>query len=240
MKVKNNIMAVIIIVIIFSGIGIAKYMGAWKTESSKVPAKYKTGEFKGEYNPEDIRGSYSFKDISSTFNIEIETLAKAFGVENLEGVSNLKVKEFETIYASLAEKGTEIGTGSVKLFVALYKELPYDLTEDTYIPKSAYEILKEKGNLDNDKLEYLEKHSIEVKKEESQSIETVEEDEEEERAIKGKTTFKEVIDYGVSKAEVENIIGGKITSEATTVRDYCEKNNIEFSEIKEKLESKIK
>lgn len=243
MKISSKIIALILLIIVFGGVGIAKSMNVWKTESTKVPAKFKSGEFEGKYNPEDIRGSYAFSDISDAFEIDVDVLAKAFGIENYENVDEFKVKDFENIYASLAEKGTEIGTSSVKLFVALYKGLPYDLTEDTYIPQDAVEILKQKGNLTKEQFEYIEKHSVKIESNSSvnkvEVNETEESNEDEEKVVKGKTTFKEVIDFGVSEGDIEKIIGEKIPNTGLTVRDYCTEKGIEFSTVKEELQKKI-
>lgn len=162
MKIKQNTLGLLVILIVFVGIGFAKTIGVFKTESNKVPIKFQSGEFIGKSNPQDIRGSYTFSNISDNFNVEIKVLSKAFGVENYDNISEIKVKDFENIYANLKEQGIEIGTSSFKLFVSLYCELPYDFTQDIYMPKAAVDILKEKGSLSEEKLKYIEEHSVEL------------------------------------------------------------------------------
>ena len=76
MKIKLWQIALIIIIVIFGGIGIAMLTGNWATESDKVPAKFTTGDFAGEYNPEDIRGSYTFQDVADTFQIDLAVLLR--------------------------------------------------------------------------------------------------------------------------------------------------------------------
>jgi hypothetical protein len=159
---KSISIAIIIFLIVFSGIELAKITGYWRTESLKIPIKIKTGEFAGEYNPEDIRGSYRFSDIAKYFEIPLEDLQKAFGLPADEDVANFQCKELKEIYGYLEEEGKEIGTGSVRLFVALYKGLPYDLSEDTCLPLPAVEILKERANLSDEQIKYLETHSIDI------------------------------------------------------------------------------
>ena len=88
-------------------------------------------------------------------------LAKALGVEAVADQAAFKVKDLETRYASLDR---EIGTASLRLFVALYKGLPYDLTEDTYVPAPAVEILKQSSKLTAEQLKYVEIHSVDVSK----------------------------------------------------------------------------
>ena len=54
--------------------------------------------------------------------------------------------------------------------------------------------------------------------------------------VKGKTTFGELLAWGVSKDTIEEILGLPIGKAGTTVRDYCIENDIEFSTVKEALQ----
>lgn len=162
MKIKSHALPLVIIVILFGGIGVSKGLGLWKTESTKVPATITSGKAVGKYNPADIRGSYTFKDISVSFNIPVEILGQAFAIKS-SNLSILKVKDLETIYGSLKISGTEIGTSSVRMFVAYYLKLPYEITEESYLPKAAVDILKSKAKLSDEDLKYLDSHSIDVK-----------------------------------------------------------------------------
>lgn len=161
MKIKANTLGILLIVILFGGIFASSYMNMWITESTKIPDRIEEGDFKGEYNPEDIKGSYSFGEVSELFDIPLEDLAFAFGLPKEIEPSEFKNKELETLYEG---QEFEIGNGSVKLFVALYKELPYEINEDTFLLTNAVEILKEKANLTKDQLEYLDSHTVEIKK----------------------------------------------------------------------------
>lgn len=159
MKASKVFMALIIPIVIFGGIGLSSILGFWQTESSKVPAVFNVGEFKGQYNPADIRGSYSFGDINKIFDVPVDVLAEAFGVEKAAAV-NFKNKELEVKYEGLEQ---EIGTGSVRLFIALYKGLPYNLeTVETWLPDKAVDILKERNNLTKEQLEYIDKHTVKL------------------------------------------------------------------------------
>lgn len=234
MKLNSKIVAIILVTILFGGIGITKVLGVWQTESTKIPAKYTNGEFAGQYNPEDIRGSYTLQDITNAFDIPVETLAKAFGIRADDPASVL-VKDLETLYANLKEEGTPIETASIRYFVALYKGLPFEEVEEIYLPLSAVEILQENGNLTPEQQAYLENHTVEIKSDPLGVINSSEED----RIVKGSSTFKEVLDWGVPKLEVEEIIGGKIPSTGLTIRDYCTQQGIEFSTVKGALQEKI-
>ena len=81
MKVRSPLLAVIIVAVFVSGIGLSMAFNLWRTEASKEPARYESGEFAGEYNPADIRGSYTFGDIEDTFGVPAQVLGKAFDKE---------------------------------------------------------------------------------------------------------------------------------------------------------------
>lgn len=236
MKLNSKIIGIVIIGILFLGIGVSKVMNLWETESTKVPVKFSEGEFAGEYNPEDIRGSYTFKEITDSFEVSVEDLAKAFGVPLDNNTENFKVKDLENIYADIDES-IEIGTSSVRCFVALYTGLPYDLTEEIYLPNRAVELLKESEKLNENQIEYFKTHSVKIG-EIKVNIEDTEE-ENEDRLVKGKTTFKELLDWGVPEETIEKVIGGEIKSKAMTVRDYCTEKGISFSEVKSILQEEV-
>ncbi|GAA0720384.1 hypothetical protein GCM10008905_09500 [Clostridium malenominatum] len=155
-KINKKFMALTLIVLFFGGIEVSKSLDLWQTESSKVPVAFKEGAFKGEFNPADIRGSYSFSNVSQSFDIPLNALVEAFVVDEKEA-QTFKNKDLETKYANLPN---EIGTGSVRLFVALYKGLPYDLNEDTYLLEPAVKILKEKGSLTEEQIKYIDNHVV--------------------------------------------------------------------------------
>lgn len=254
-KLKPFSLALAIIVLMFGGIAVGDSMNYWVTKSSKVPATYTSGEFKGVYNPADIRGSYSFEDISKNFEIPVEHLAIAFGLSDDIDANSYQCKKLESDYAIAAEKGFEIGTDSVRIFVALYKGLPIEL-EDTYIPAAAYQVLKDNASLTQEQINYLDAHTVDISKlEVVQAAEvpsaSVTEDPQNQESgtkgtgdynsadqlIKGKTTFAELMDWGVSKEEIEQVLGTEMPNAALTVRDFCAQQGIEFSAIKEALQN---
>ncbi|MEL7646556.1 MAG: hypothetical protein AAGU76_00600 [Sedimentibacter sp.] len=235
MKINIRSMAFIIFIVIFGGIAVTIAAGVWSTESDKIPATYKEGEFAGQYNPEDIRGSYTFSDVSRLFEVESEVLYRAFGLEGL-GEREIQTKELESLYADLEN---EIGNGSVQVFVALYKNLPIAL-EDTYLPKQAADIIIEyNNNLTDEQLEYLLEHVVELPKisqDEAGEQKTEEEDiSEEENLVNGKTTFQQVLDAGIAKEQIEEILGRKIPPSNMSIKDFCLDEGLSFSEIKAKL-----
>lgn len=154
MKIKPQITIIISVCIVLTGIGFTYILGLWTTQSTKVPKMLEQDENLNQYDPSDIRGSYTFSEISSLFNIPIEDLATAFMVEE-DAAEDFTCKDLETIFA---DTPNEIGTGSVRMFVAFYLGLPYELTDSTYVTDSAAQILKQNSKITPEQLSYLETH----------------------------------------------------------------------------------
>lgn len=161
MRVNSKIVGLLITLVVFGGIGTAKLLNLWITESTKVPITIKEGEFAGKYNPEDIRGSYTFGDIERSFKVPVEDLAKAFGVRT-GNFNDFQVKSLEEMYVALEDKEMNVGTASVKYFVASYIGVPYKVTEEVHLPKPAAEMLKAKGVLTKEQLDYVNRHIVDI------------------------------------------------------------------------------
>jgi hypothetical protein len=159
MKIKSMTMGMLIFVIIFGGIGATLAVDLWSTTSDKTPVKITEGEAEGRYNPADIRGSYTFAEVSELFEVELGVLYQAFGIPLETEGTEIQIKELETLYV---DSSVEIGTDSVRIFVALYKNLPIDFDE-SYLPKQAVElILQTNTNLTQEQKDYLASHTLEV------------------------------------------------------------------------------
>ncbi len=243
MKLKANLLGILIVFVIFGGIGISNASGLWKTESDKVPATYQEGEYAGTYNPADIRGSYSFEEISELFAIDLQILYEAFQVPGDTDGSVFKSKDMEGLYEDF---GYEVGNESVRIFVALYKNLPIILS-DSYLPKSAVELIKEANpSLTKEQLDYLEAYEInETAANTNQgAIEAPDQKaeitlEESENGITGTTTFQKALDAGITKDEIEEVIQGPMPSTNQTIKDYCVEKGLSFKDIKDRLNSII-
>ncbi len=237
MKVKTLHIAMIIFIIIFGGIALTSVLGLWNTVNTKEPARYASGEFAGEYNPADIRGSYTFGEISELFGIPLEDLGKAFAVKDESKYEAFQCKELEAIYAASSAEGKEVGTDSVRIFVSLYKSLPITLNNATYLPKPAVSILKSKAKLIDEQLTYLESHTVTPLDTEPAAVNSGTENTD--GIIKGSTTFKVLLDWGVKKEDIENIINDKMPDTSRTVKDYATAKGVEFSTLKEPLQELV-
>jgi len=278
-SIKSRHLAIVVPVVFAAGIGLTIAFNLWKTETDKVPASYATGEFAGQANPADIRGSYTFADIANAFPVPVDDLARAFGVT--ANAAAFQVKGLEGAFEGLPD-GTEVGTDSVRLFVARYAGLPYEPEQTTALPAAAVEVLEAKGALSAEQLADLRARAVggeapaaaagaapaaattSPQKEPAAAVPaasapapasttpasspaapatststadhaTTTED----RSIKGKTTFKELLDWGVSEADIRSVFGGEMGATGTAVRDYCTQRGIEFSTVRTALQDLV-
>ncbi|MEI7847551.1 MAG: hypothetical protein WCK35_17245 [Chloroflexota bacterium] len=256
MIIKSKTLAVLVVSILVAGILISSGLGWWKTESSKVAATFTEGEFAGQANPADIRGSYTFGDVEKNFGVSAKILAQAFNVSS--DPSAFQVKGLE---GTVTESGEEIGTASVRLFVAFYKNLPFDLSTDIYLTDTAAELLKQQ-KLTPEQLAYLETHTAKLAAPATGSVPDVEATAAvvstpvpeatapavvtpapaaaTDRVIKGKTTFSEILGWSVLQASIEQVLGMPLPADkATTVKDFCTANNLNFETIKPALQAEV-
>ncbi|CAG1010619.1 hypothetical protein ANAEL_03990 [Anaerolineales bacterium] len=249
MNLTSKLLAAIIVVILFGGIALTTAMGWWQTMSTKEAATYTEGEFAGQANPADIRGSYTFGDVEKNFGIPPSVLAQAFKVESSDPAA-YQVKNLEETYA---DSEFEIGTASVRLFVAFYSGLPFDLSTDIYLPEEAAGLLKER-TLTPEQLTYLEAHTVpgsasaavtapEVdaapSSQPTPAAESASSEESTEKLVKGKTTFQEVLDWGVSQEVIEQVMGKPMPNPLTTVKDFCTEQGLDFETLKPALQAEV-
>lgn len=251
MKIRIVQLAIAVPAIFVVGIGASMAFNLWNTESTKEPAKYTSGEFAGVANPADIRGSYTFGDIEKAFGIPVETLGLAFGVSadaaGSSGLAAYQVKNFEAIYEGLSET-LEVGTDSVRWFVALYKGLPYEPAEATTgLPNTAIPVLREagvaSGRLDAARAKVVELSGLANAPAAAGTGEAAGTGTgsggEETRAIVGKTTFGQVEDWGVSRAKIAGVLGMEPGPSNAVIRDWLSEKGLEFSEYKIKLQALV-
>lgn len=232
MRIKTIYMPFIIIGILVLGILISNSLGYWQTTSSKIPKVISKGDFVGQYNPADIRGSYTFADIESAFKIPVEVLAEAFGIEN-DHPEDMQVKELENIYGIL-EGDLEIGTSSIRYFVALYMRLPYDVSaEIPYLTEKAVQILTEKQCILSDsKILVIPETLLEG---DVNNIASNEIKDDTLFVISGQTTIKDIIEQGVLIENLEKLLGTTIKNKNLSLRSICEVQGVSFSHIKKEV-----
>lgn len=255
MKLNSFTLAALILVIMFGGISFSAAMNWWQTETTKIPATFTGGEAAGQYNPADIRGSYTFGDVSQLFNIPLADLQTAFRIPTEQDPAGFTLKSLETVASGLP---VEVGTASVRLFVALYQGLPYDLLtgEETYLFPEAVKILQMQGRMNPDQAAYLESHIVPATPAETEpqadsggetprlavtqvapyyqtsSVLTPTARIPSENTITGQTTFQDLLDWGIPQEAIEAIIGDKMPSPQVIIKDFVTGKGLEFSSIK--------
>ncbi len=261
MTLRSRHLAPLIIGVFAAGIGGTMALNLWQTTASKVPATYSSGEFAGQYDPADIRGSYTLGDISSSFAVPVEVLVQAFEVREPADPALFQVKGLEELYAGLA--GGEIGTDSVRWFVALYTDRPYTPADDTLLPAGALPLLA--GRLSTAELQALQDRAAGERTAAAPPAPQVEaapddgaaepaagapgaesaaaapagdEHTPEDRTVRGKTTFAELWGWGVSREAVEEVLGGA-GKPAATLKDYTAEREIELSTVKDSLQALV-
>lgn len=151
---------------VVAGIAVTMVTGLWQTESDKTPRKLADAPVAeastdadagtAAYDPADIRGSYTFGEISTLYGIPLADMARAFGLSDAEAEA-FQTKTLEKRFTDAAE---EIGTASVRLFARLYLGLPVADTETAWLPRSAADVLAERGNLTETQTAYLAEHTL--------------------------------------------------------------------------------
>lgn len=244
MKIRSPQLAILSVVFIFGGILISMLAGLWQSESSKIPAAYTSGEYAGEYNPADIRGSYSFGDIASAFDVPAEVLIEAFGFDGYDRPAAMQVKLFEEIYGEI--DGLEVGTDSMRLFVALYLSRPYTPEEGTGLPARAVELLLQEEKIGQEKAAELKAGMVvdisgKIPESAEAAVQAAEEAEEEESdtTIKGNTTFRDLVEWGLSREEIEEVIGMPPGEPTQAMRDFFMEQGVEFSTVKDELQRRV-
>lgn len=236
MRVRATGAALILPLLFLVGIGFTMLNGYWRTESSKIPVRYSSGDAAGEYDPGDIRGSYSLEDVEKAFEISVDILARAFAVTEHENPGGVRIKEFEESYGII--EGKEVGTDSMRLFVALYLGRPFTPAADTGLPDQAYRILRDEKRLSPVELAEIEGSVVSLDADLIPESSGGLDDRGTALAVKGMTLFSEILDAGIREEQIVDILEGlPMGPRNMTVRDYCHSQGIEFSGVKAALQS---
>ena len=261
MEIRSKTLGTIIVIVIFGGIFGASVLGLWKTESVRNPNSVQRNQLIGETSgenvgtgtllPADIRGNHRFGEISEIFDIPLEILSLAFALPPDVDPVTFNNQNFDSIYPKF-EGEQEIGNGSVKWFVALYTGLPFEFEDEeeaTYLLRPAVDILKSQADLTSDQIDYLDAHVIEIEfeipdsytteLELQSSAEEKTELKQDEKVVVRKTTFADLLEWGVPAENIETIIGGEIPNQLMLVYDYCIENGISFGVIKIDLQVEV-
>jgi hypothetical protein len=253
MKLNSKILSIIVVVLVIAGIGLSLMLNMWKStpdpallasmESTIAAASTESGNSTAvvidvtiptPFNPADIKGTNTFKEISAMFYIPLSDLGTAFGLTSVKNYPEMRARELKTVYTNLG-KGITLETESVRIFVAIYKSKSYSYSNTAYLPQPAVSLLKERVKLSRDQIAYLETHTLDISSR-MPSVTTIPANV---PIITGETTFQRVIDLGISAADIEKTINGKLTSTGMLIRDYASQNGLDFLVIVNALQEKV-
>jgi len=250
MKFLRFVIVLSIVVILFGGVQASKALGVWHTtggvqilqglsietatgsdraigELTDALRKYASGDFEGEYDPEGIRGSFTFGDVEEIFNIDATILASAFGIEDTNP-SDFIISDFEALYEKY-DFLIEIGTGSVKYFVALYNNFPIGETEG--LTTYAVDILKDHGKISESLYQDLMLAAIDL---ESGYIvyagAVTEEEHEAENKVTGETTISQALSMGVPEEALKQYFND-ISDGDALIQNMAKSENLPFGDI---------
>lgn len=247
MKISHIHILIAIIVIIGGGIGIASQMSLFGTSRSAAPMKLTSDT----YDIADIRGSFTLKEVETYYQVPSEAIIEAFNLKPDTNPSTFQLKELKEIYQPVEIEGAEyaIETDTVKVFVSLFSDIPYTSEETFYLPETTVAYLIREDKLSQQEKAYWIKHTFNLAFIESEEVITeVKEDtnddhlnQEEEKkaiAITGRMTIAEIINMGIDSEAFKEITGLDIPEDKTvSIRSFIASQELEFSVIKEKMES---
>lgn len=256
-------LAVLTPAILFGGIAGAKALGWWKTSGGgSAPARIAAGGFAGMYDPADIRGSSSFASIEGFFGVPAAILAQAFGFA-ADAPGLITAKAVDGLYGEihgLNGEERDVGTDAVKLFVARMTGLPYTPEANTGMPENAIELILTLGaGMDEATRSDLLSRAVAMRRADgspatqaapvaqlaSQSAGSATGQGSGAAAapasaglsFSGRTSFAEVMAAGLSKAQIESVLGRPMPPQATSVKDFCESNGLAYSQVRNALQA---
>ena len=229
MSLKAKPLSILLVVVLYSSVTAANIIGRWDSELKPQDANDNDRYFATRPAPTNINDSNTFGDIDRLFNIPTTILAKAFNLPAEINSTAFTIKEIQAIYV---DQDIDIGSSSVRLFVALYNGLSYETTEPIFLPLTAVDMLISHRALLPEQVEFMETYAIVLDLRAAAVSSSNNRGQSEEREIKGKTTFQELLNWGLPQEIIEQIIGEPILSSYQIVKDYCTEKGLDFEEIK--------
>ncbi len=211
-------------------------------KDASPPLRFSDGPFAGQPIPAGIKGSDTLLMTAILHGIPLEELAAAFliPIDKADLVRNGDIKH---LYRDLMLNDKELGNGSVIMFVSLYKGIPFEPHEPTFLLDPAVQILKYRTELTPEMLQYIEDHRVSMDEIGNVYWEVLEDREEndygvegEARVINSKTTFQDLLNYGISMSDILRVLRTNLEPDLEKpVRDYCVLYKLQFSMVKEEL-----
>lgn len=264
MTVNGRSLAAIVLLTVAGSIVSARAAGWWITESTRVPTRIAQGEFAGAANPADLRGSYTLADVAASFEVDLTTLATAFGLADLETAAAVRLGDFEELYGELpvvvpavgeraAEAAVlEVGTDAMRLFVARYLGLPYEPEATTGLPEQAVALLLDRDTLTDGQRADIGARAValpgaefivagaETEAEADRAAPAAADHEERpEYSVSGNTTFGEMLTWGVTVEAIERALGREMGARPIAIRTWATEEGLQFGALRVQLQAVV-
>jgi len=209
MRINPILFGVLVVVVFFGSILGFQAAGIWSI-SGKVSANGEAIQpIAGDVN--SIKGWMTLEQISTTFNVPMEEILQNFGLP-LNTPPTTAIKDLES---------ESFDTTALKTWLGQKNNPAVPATkEDNSNPISSSE---ETATSTIDETTQL------VPADQSSSN----------RTITGKTTFQELLDWGIPKEKIEKIIEAELPERSLVIKDYLTSRGVEFSTIKNQLQTEL-
>jgi len=232
MKIKPNLLAILIPVIMMGGYLVLDN----STLLNETEVSNSVNENSSEENTafESITGNTSLQSIADAYDIDVSILYDVFQIDESLDTVLFKSKDLESIYVA---GDVEIGNESIQVFVNFYNDLTVVYEDETWLPQKAVDYLLENvSSLSDEDRSYLESHGVEVVLIDPSTIVLSEAEstvtEAESSTINGTTTLQNIIDMGLTQTELETILGVKIQFTNQLFKDFCADKGLSYGSMK--------
>jgi len=199
----------VIVLVVFFGIILAFQAEGVWSTSGKVAASGEAIQPSAD-DVNTIKGWMTLEQITTTYNVPLANLLKQFDLP-ANTPSTTAIKDLESNLFSVT---------SLRAWLESRAQPAKDPGTNTATPASA-QAATQTPNVANAATPAATEHVTADK------------------TVTGKTTFQELLDWGVSTEIIEKIIGSDLPAPSTGIKDYVTGQGLEFPEIKSLLQAEV-
>ena len=224
MRINPFIFGVFVLVIFLGTILGFQAAGIWSI-SGKVSASGEAVQPEAS-DVESIKGWMTLEQISTTYNVSVPEILEQFELPT-DTAPSTAIKDLETEAFSVTNLRTwlesRMGT------TAPVSATP---TTDTQ-PVTTQEMIVSTPMVEPTKTPVATEMPVFTE------MPVVTEHVSADKTITGKTTFQQLLDWGVPEEAIQQIIGGELPALSTVIKDYVVGKGLEFSSIKTALQTEV-
>ena len=219
MRIKPMIYGVLVLVVFFGIILGSKSLGIWSTSGKVSASGEQIQPSSGDVNT--IKGWMTLEQITTTFDVPLADLLKQFDLP-ADTPATTAIKDLESDLFSVTNLKTWLQSrtqpaGSVVTSTVDSSQPVISTPTETAAENSTPTVIITPAVT-------TPAPTIHI---------TLE------KTITGKTTFQELLDWGVAKEVIELVIGGDLPMSSTVIKDYVTGKGMTFSTIKTQLQAEV-